>query len=414
MEQNKGKIDVAAGQRFLARPLRHVRRARRSRASARCAATSKLSPRGMGTWQPPYAPAGAVQNKITDAAGAEKMTFQAALGHACGTGFKARSTSRSIRSSPGCATSCATCPRAAGPNSPLNRHARLASARVPMRQAPVPAPQARLFGREMTRLDRFLAYRRNPQVRNSRDRRHVDPRDRVAGLAPSVDFGGLPVSDTGALSAATLNSRQIVALALFCAYMREAFDPLQSEWGPQSSCRVEPVPLGSRRQRAAGGGRIRLRHDGLLRRGAEPAPAAAGGAPASAGEQIAAAGAEMRLRILIETSPLAILTLDHRGTGATRATNRPASCSASTTIPCRGRRSLPTCRILEPPAAQPPLRRQHAHQRGMQGPRGGRARSSSRTSGSRPTDAPSGPGWPRWCGTPRRTCATAKAPGSIR
>jgi hypothetical protein len=38
---------------------------------------------------PPHAPAGAVQNKITDAAGAEKMTFQAALGHACGTGFKA-------------------------------------------------------------------------------------------------------------------------------------------------------------------------------------------------------------------------------------------------------------------------------------------------------------------------------------
>jgi len=43
----------------------------------------------MGTWQSPYAPAGAVQNKITDAAGAEKMTFNAALGHACGTSYKA-------------------------------------------------------------------------------------------------------------------------------------------------------------------------------------------------------------------------------------------------------------------------------------------------------------------------------------
>ena len=42
-----------------------------------------------GHGRPPYAPAGAVQNKITDAAGAEKMTFHAALGHACGMNFKA-------------------------------------------------------------------------------------------------------------------------------------------------------------------------------------------------------------------------------------------------------------------------------------------------------------------------------------
>ena len=48
-----------------------------------------LSPRGMPTWQGPYAPVGAVQNKITDAAGAEKMTLTAALGHACGLHFKA-------------------------------------------------------------------------------------------------------------------------------------------------------------------------------------------------------------------------------------------------------------------------------------------------------------------------------------
>jgi hypothetical protein len=42
----------------------------------------------MGTWQPPYAPAGAVQNKVADAAGSEKMSLTAALGHACGRGFK--------------------------------------------------------------------------------------------------------------------------------------------------------------------------------------------------------------------------------------------------------------------------------------------------------------------------------------
>ena len=44
----------------------------------------------MGTWQAPYAPAGAVQNKVTDAAGAEKMSLTAALGQSCGIGYKAQ------------------------------------------------------------------------------------------------------------------------------------------------------------------------------------------------------------------------------------------------------------------------------------------------------------------------------------
>ena len=42
----------------------------------------------MGTWQPPYAPAGAAQNKVADADGAEKMSLSALLGHACGRNFK--------------------------------------------------------------------------------------------------------------------------------------------------------------------------------------------------------------------------------------------------------------------------------------------------------------------------------------
>jgi hypothetical protein len=48
-----------------------------------------LSPRGMGAWQSAYAPSGAVQNKVTDAAGIQKMSLMAALGHACGLSFKA-------------------------------------------------------------------------------------------------------------------------------------------------------------------------------------------------------------------------------------------------------------------------------------------------------------------------------------
>lgn len=88
MEQNKGKIDVAAGQKFLADHVDGFDGKTHASERTLCGHI-EASPRGMGTWQAPYAPAGTVQNKITDAAGAEKMTFQAALGHACGVNFKA-------------------------------------------------------------------------------------------------------------------------------------------------------------------------------------------------------------------------------------------------------------------------------------------------------------------------------------
>ena len=49
----------------------------------------EFSKRGMGDWQPPYAPAGTVQNKVADASMAEHMSFTALAGHACGTTFHA-------------------------------------------------------------------------------------------------------------------------------------------------------------------------------------------------------------------------------------------------------------------------------------------------------------------------------------
>jgi hypothetical protein len=88
MEQNKGRIDVAAGQRFLADHFDAYEGKILPSERTLCGHI-ELSPRGMGTWELPYAPSGAVQNKVTDAAGAEKMSLTAALGHACGTGFKA-------------------------------------------------------------------------------------------------------------------------------------------------------------------------------------------------------------------------------------------------------------------------------------------------------------------------------------
>jgi hypothetical protein len=87
MEQNKGKIDAAAAQKFLGDHFDSF--AGKVDASERTLCGHiDASPRGSGTWQPPYAPAGAVQNKVADAAGAEKMSLTALLGHACGRNFK--------------------------------------------------------------------------------------------------------------------------------------------------------------------------------------------------------------------------------------------------------------------------------------------------------------------------------------
>jgi hypothetical protein len=88
MEQNKGKIDVAAGEKFLADHFDTFDGKTEPSERTLCGHIES-SPRGMGTWQAPYAPAGAVQNKITDGASAEKMTMWAALGHSCGVSYKA-------------------------------------------------------------------------------------------------------------------------------------------------------------------------------------------------------------------------------------------------------------------------------------------------------------------------------------
>ncbi len=88
MAESKGKIDVAAAQRFLADHYDTYEKKTAPSERTLCGHID-LSPRGMGTWQPPFAAAGAVQNKVTDAAMAEKMSFVVAAGHSCGIDFKA-------------------------------------------------------------------------------------------------------------------------------------------------------------------------------------------------------------------------------------------------------------------------------------------------------------------------------------
>ncbi|HLV89241.1 MAG TPA: C45 family peptidase [Candidatus Sulfotelmatobacter sp.] len=88
MAENKGKIDVAAAQRFLADHYdsyeKKVDPDERS-----LDGHIDLSPRGSKGWMAPYGIAGAVQNKAADANMISKMTFTAAAGHACGMDFKA-------------------------------------------------------------------------------------------------------------------------------------------------------------------------------------------------------------------------------------------------------------------------------------------------------------------------------------
>jgi hypothetical protein len=88
MQQNKGRIDGAAAEKFLGDHFDSF--AGKTEASERTLCGHiDASPRGMGTWQTPYAPAGAVQNKVADAASAEEMSLSALLGHACGRSFNA-------------------------------------------------------------------------------------------------------------------------------------------------------------------------------------------------------------------------------------------------------------------------------------------------------------------------------------
>jgi hypothetical protein len=88
MDENKGKIDVAAGKRFLADHYDTFQGKEEPNERTLCGHID-LSSRGTPSWQPPFGMAGAVQSKVTDAAGAEKMSLNASLGHSCGIHFKA-------------------------------------------------------------------------------------------------------------------------------------------------------------------------------------------------------------------------------------------------------------------------------------------------------------------------------------
>jgi hypothetical protein len=86
MKENKGNIDVAMAQVFLADHVDSFTGKSEPSERTLCGHVEDSS-RGMGAWQPSYGTAGAAQNKATDAAMAAKMEFTAAAGHACGKDF---------------------------------------------------------------------------------------------------------------------------------------------------------------------------------------------------------------------------------------------------------------------------------------------------------------------------------------
>jgi len=89
MAENKGKIDVAAAERFLAD--HYDTFSMKEEANERTLdGHIDLSARGSRPWQPPFGMAGAVQNKAADAAMVTQLSFAAAAGHACGKDFKAQ------------------------------------------------------------------------------------------------------------------------------------------------------------------------------------------------------------------------------------------------------------------------------------------------------------------------------------
>ncbi len=88
MAENKGKIDIELGKKFETDHYDAITKEIDPNERTLCGHIDKSS-RGMKNWQGPYGPAGAAETKVADSAMAEKMSFEAAMGHPCGVAFNA-------------------------------------------------------------------------------------------------------------------------------------------------------------------------------------------------------------------------------------------------------------------------------------------------------------------------------------
>jgi hypothetical protein len=88
MAENKGRIDLAAAQRFESDHYDSYQKKIEPNERTLCGHVD-LSPRGYKGWVRPHGIVGTVQNKAATAAMVANMTLTAAAGHACGIDFKA-------------------------------------------------------------------------------------------------------------------------------------------------------------------------------------------------------------------------------------------------------------------------------------------------------------------------------------
>ncbi len=87
MAQNKGQIDVALAQQFLADHWDSYQNKQQANERTLCGHVED-SPRGMPEWdRPPYYPDGAVSGKAADSTMTKNMEFMARAGHPCGEDF---------------------------------------------------------------------------------------------------------------------------------------------------------------------------------------------------------------------------------------------------------------------------------------------------------------------------------------
>jgi hypothetical protein len=91
MAEYRGKIDVETGKRFLADHIDARTKAAEPSARTLCG-HEDLDAEASPEWDsPPFQPGGACQSKVTDSKLAEKLSFWACMGHACGVTFRAKS-----------------------------------------------------------------------------------------------------------------------------------------------------------------------------------------------------------------------------------------------------------------------------------------------------------------------------------
>lgn len=89
LKASEGKVDVALARRYLSDHHDSYEKKDDAPSERSLCGHVDLSPRGMGDWFGPWGPAGTVQSKVADAAMAKRMSLEAAMGHPCGTDYRA-------------------------------------------------------------------------------------------------------------------------------------------------------------------------------------------------------------------------------------------------------------------------------------------------------------------------------------